>query len=291
MKALASIIIAIIVLAAIFIPQAFFVVDETNMAIVTRFGEPLRSVKTPGLNIKAPFVDQTRYFDKRLLLFDAPPYYTLLTKDKKRLVIDIYARGKITDPFRFYRTLNSESQAQSRVIAIISSELREEIAKDTQAEIIRTSRSKIMNNVRDAVAPQLSEFGIVIIDVRMKRADFPPEISESIYERMRAERKRIADRERAEGAQQDAEIRSSVDRQTAIIRAEAERDANIVRGAGEAESISIFAEAVGQSPDFYKFQRSLEAYSTSLKENSTLVIPAESDLFEFLQSPQPMQEK
>ena len=291
MKALASIIIAIIVLAAIFIPQAFFVVDETNMAIVTRFGEPLRSVKTPGLNIKAPFVDQTRYFDKRLLLFDAPPDDTLLTKDKKRLVIDIYARGKITDPFRFYRTLNSESQAQSRVIAIISSELREEIAKDTQAEIIRTSRSKIMNNVRDAVAPQLSEFGIVIIDVRMKRADFPPEISESIYERMRAERKRIADRERAEGAQQDAEIRSSVDRQTAIIRAEAERDANIVRGAGEAESISIFAEAVGQSPDFYKFQRSLEAYSTSLKENSTLVIPAESDLFEFLQSPQPMQEK
>ena len=291
MKALASIIIAIIVLGAIFIPQAFFVVDETNMAIVTRFGEPLRSVKTPGLNIKAPFVDQARYFDKRLLLFDAPPDDTLLTKDKKRLVIDIYARGKITDPFRFYRTLNSESQAQSRVIAIISSELREEIAKDTQAEIIRTSRSKIMNNVRDAVAPQLSEFGIVIIDVRMKRADFPPEISESIYERMRAERKRIADRERAEGAQQDAEIRSSVDRQTAIIRAEAERDANIVRGAGEAESISIFAEAVGQSPDFYKFQRSLEAYSTSLKENSTLVIPAESDLFEFLQSPQPMQEK
>ncbi len=291
MKALASIIIAIIVLAAIFIPQAFFVVDETNMAIVTRFGEPLRSVKTPGLNIKAPFVDQTRYFDKRLLLFDAPPDDTLLTKDKKRLVIDIYARGKITDPFRFYRTLNSESQAQSRVIAIISSELREEIAKDTQAEIIRTSRSKIMNNVRDAVAPQLSEFGIVIIDVRMKRADFPPEISESIYERMRAERKRIADRERAEGAQQDAEIRSSVDRQTAIIRAEAERDANIVRGAGEAESISIFADAVGQSPDFYKFQRSLEAYSASLKENSTLVIPAESDLFEFLQSPQPMQEK
>lgn len=291
MKALASIIIAIIVLGAIFIPQAFFVVDETNMAIVTRFGEPLRSVKTPGLNIKAPFVDQTRYFDKRLLLFDAPPDDTLLTKDKKRLVIDIYARGKITDPFRFYRTLNSESQAQSRVIAIISSELREEIAKDTQAEIIRTSRSKIMNNVRDAVAPQLSEFGIVIIDVRMKRADFPPEISESIYERMRAERKRIADRERAEGAQQDAEIRSSVDRQTAIIRAEAERDANIVRGAGEAESISIFAEAVSQSPDFYKFQRSLEAYSASLKENSTLVIPAESDLFEFLQSPQPMQEK
>lgn len=291
MKAFAAIIIAIIVLGAIFVPQSFFVVDETNMAIVTRFGEPLRSVKTPGLNIKAPFVDQTRYFDKRLLLFDAPPDDTLLTKDKKRLVIDIYARGKITDPFRFYRTLNSESQAQSRVIAIISSELREEIAKDTQAEIIRTSRSKIMNNVRDAVAPQLSEFGIVIIDVRMKRADFPPEISESIYERMRAERKRIADRERAEGAQQDAEIRSSVDRQTAIIRAEAERDANIVRGAGEAESISIFADAVGQSPEFYKFQRSLEAYSASLKENSTLVIPAESDLFEFLQSPQPMQEK
>ena len=291
MKALSSIIIAIIVLGAILVPQIFFVVDETNMAIVTRFGEPKRSVKTPGLNIKVPFMDQVRYFDKRLLLFDAPPDDTLLTKDKKRRVIDIYARGKITDPFRFYRTLNSEAQAQSRVIAIISSELREEIAKDTQAEIIRTNRAQIMDNVRSAVAPQLSEFGIVIIDVRMKRADFPPEISESIYKRMRAERKRIADRERAEGAQQDAEIRSSVDRQTAIIRAEAERDANIVRGAGEAESISIFADAVGQDADFYKFQRSLEAYSKSLKENSTLVIPAESDLFEFLQSPKPLPKK
>ena len=148
-----------------------------------------------------------------------------------------------------------------------------------------------MENVRSQVVPQLSEFGIVIIDVRMKRADFPPEISESIYKRMRAERKRIADRERAEGAQQDAEIRSSVDRQTAIIRAEAERDANIVRGAGEAESISIFADAVGQDADFYKFQRSLEAYSKSLKENSTLVIPAESDLFEFLQSSKPLPKK
>ena len=285
MKAFSAIIILIVVLAAIFVPQTFFVVDETNMAIVTRFGEPKRTIKNPGLNIKVPFVDQIRYFDKRLLLFDAPPDDTLLTKDKKRLVIDIYARGKITDPFRFYRTLNSEAQAQSRVIAIISSELREEIARDTQAEIIRTNRSQIMENVRNAVAPQLSEFGIVIVDVRMKRADFPPEISESIFKRMRAERKRIADRERAEGAQQDAEIRSSVDRKTAIIRAEAERDANIIRGVGEAKSISIFADAVGQDPDFYKFQRSLEAYSKSLKENSTLVIPAESDLFEFLQSP------
>ena len=287
MKIFTVIIIAIIVLAAIIVPQLFFIVDETNMAIITRFGEPQRAVKNPGLNVKTPFMDQARYFDKRLLLFDAPPDDTLLTKDKKRLVIDIYARGKITDPFRFYRTLNSEAQAQSRVIAIISSELREEIARDTQAEIISISREQIMNNVRDAVAPQLAEFGITILDVRMKRADFPPEISESIYKRMRAERKRIADRERAEGAQQDAEIRSEVDKQTAVIRAEAERDAAIVRGDGEAEAINIYAEAVRQDPEFYKFQRSLEAYSKALSANSTLVIPAESDLFEFLQSPSP----
>jgi membrane protease subunit HflC len=291
MKAFSLILIAIIVFIAILVPQTFFIVDEKDMAIVTRFGEPLRSVSAPGLNVKMPFMDRTRYFDKRLLLFDAPPDDTLLTKDKKRLVIDIYARGKITDPFTFYRTLNSEAEAQSRVIAIISSELREEIAKDTQAEIIRTNRQQVMQNVRDAVDPQLNEFGIQIVDVRMKRADFPEEISESIYKRMRAERKRIADRERAEGAQQDAEIRSSVDRETAIIRAEAERDANIVRGSGEAQSIAIYADAVSQSPDFYKFLRSLEAYSKSLTENATLVIPAESDLFEFLQSPRPMKEK
>ena len=143
-----------------------------------------------------------------------------------------------------------------------------------------------MLRVRDSVAPKLAEFGIETIDVRIKRADFPDTVAESVYARMQAERKRIADRERAEGAERDAEVRANVDRQAAIIRAEAERDANIIRGEGEAEAVRIFAESLGQDPEFYAFQRSLEAYKTFLSESSTtVVLPADSSLFQFLQAP------
>ncbi|MCI0438255.1 MAG: protease modulator HflC, partial [Chloroflexi bacterium] len=225
-----------------------------------------------------------RTFDKRLLLFDAP-VDSLLTEDKKRLIIDVYARARIIDPLLFFRTLGSESGATARVVDIVSNKLRTEIARDEQTEIIRTNRELIMNNVRDVAAPQLEQFGMEIVDVRIKRADFPPEIAESIYARMRAERERIANRERAEGAQRDLEIRANADRQATIIRAEAERDANITRGAGEAEAVGIFAEALQQDPEFYRFQRSLEAYESFLTANTTIVLPSNSALFEFLSSP------
>ncbi len=284
MRLLAALVVLVVVIVGIIGPQIFYVVGETQVAIVTRFGEPLVPRQSPWLYVKTPFIDRVTYFEKRLLLFDAPPR-DLFTSDKKRLVIDIYARGRIIEPFLFFRSVRTETQAASRVIDIISSELRREIALDEQREIILTSREDIMNRVRDAVAPKVLDFGIEIIDVRIKRADFPPEIANSVYARMQAERKRIADRERAEGAQRDAEIRADVDRQTAIIRAEADRDANIIRGQGEAESVRIFAEALEQDPEFYSFQRSLEAYRKLLKENTTVVLPANSDLFQFLQTP------
>ena len=285
MKLLAGIVVLFVLAAAIFGPQTLFIVDETQLAIVTRFGEPRRSINDPGLYVKTPFVDTVRYFDKRILIFDAPPD-SLLTEDKKRLVIDVYARGRIFDPLLFFKTVNSESQAASRAIDIISSELRREIALDTQIEVIRETREGIMNRVRDSVNPKLAEFGIETLDVRIKRADFPDTIAESVYARMQAERKRIADRERAEGAERDAEVRADVDRQAAIIRAEAERDAQITRGEGEAEAVRIFAESLGQDPEFYAFQRSLQAYKNFLPESSTtVVLPANSSLFQFLQTP------
>ena len=283
MKFLALALIAIAAVAAIIGPQVFFVVDEKQQAIVTRFGEVQQSIRSPGLYVKTPFIDTTTYFDKRLLSFDAPPE-SLLTKDKKRLIIDVYARGRIVDPVLFRETVQTESQGKARAVDIIASELRREIASDNQAEIITTKREDIMVRVRDLVKPKLREFGIDIIDVRIKRADFPPEIAESVYERMRSERKRKADKERAEGQQIDAEVRAEVDREATIIKATAQKEADITRGEGEAEAIKIFAEAISANPEFYKFQRSLEAYRKIFEANSTVVLPADSDLMEFLQS-------
>ena len=284
MRFIALILILLAIIAAVIGPQLFFVVDEKQVAIVTRFGEVQKSITSPGLYVKTPFIDATTYFDKRLLIFDAPPD-SLLTKDKKRLIIDVYARGRIVDPVKFRETVRTEAGGRARAVDIISSELRREIASDNQAEIITTKREDIMNRVRDNVQPKLEEFGLNIIDVRIKRADFPPEIAESVYARMQAERKRKADKERAEGAQIDAEVRAQVDRDATIIRANAQRTADITRGEGEAQAVQIFADAVSANPEFYSFQRSLDAYRKILEANSTMVLPPDSDLFEFLQSP------
>ncbi|MDA0770719.1 MAG: hypothetical protein BZY79_05535 [SAR202 cluster bacterium Casp-Chloro-G4] len=285
MKILAGLIVLFVVVALVVGPQLFYVVDETEVAILTRFGEVKTTIVNPGLNVKTPFVEKVTYYEKRLLVFDAPSE-PMLTKDKKRLIIDVYARGKIISPQLFRESVFTEARAASRAIDIISSELRLEIAKDNQIEIIAETREEIMNRVRDNVAPKLEDFGIELVDLRIKRADFPATIAESVYARMQAERTRIADRERAEGAERDAEVRAEVDRLAAIIKAEAERDAQITRGEGEAASIKIFAEALQQDPEFYAFQRSLEAYRTFLTGNTTtLVLPADSELFQFLQTP------
>jgi len=281
----AILLLVLVILTGIFGPQTLFVVDETQLAIVTRFGDPVRdSISNPGLYVKTPFVDRVTYFDKRRTLFDAPPD-ALLTEDKKRLIIDAYAIAMITDPLLFFKTVRTPEGAATRGTDIINSDLRKEIANDLQAEIIRTRRGAIMESVRDTVAPKLDEFGVSTVDVRIKRADFPDEIADSIYERMRAERKRKADAERAEGAKQDLELRASVDRRATIILAEAERYANVTRGEGEAQAIAILASALDQDPEFYAFQRSLDAYKIAFAENTTMVLPASSSLLQFLQSP------
>ena len=263
----------IIIIIAVFIlgPQTFFKVDETETAIVTRFGEIIGSSKmSPGLYMKTPFIDSVTYFDKRLLVFDAPPD-SLLTKDKKNLEIDVYARGKITDPKIFYATLRTEVSGYNRVVDIVSSELRREIANDEQSEIISISREAIMNRVRDAVIPKLKEFGIELIDVRIKRADFPDAVADSVHKRMIAERERIANRERAEGAEYDLERRANADRTAIEIRTAAQRDAEIIKGCAEADSIKIYAGALEEDPEFYSFQRSLEAYKEYLASNTTII--------------------
>ena len=271
MRLVGPLLIIIIIAAFILGPQTFFKVDETQTAIVTRFGEIIGSAKkNPGLYMKTPFIDSVTYFDKRLLVFDAPPD-SLLTKDKKNLEIDVYARGKIADPKIFYATLRTEVSGYNRVVDIVSSELRREIANDEQSEIISISREIIMNRVRDAVTPKLKEFGIDLVDVRIKRADFPDAVADSVHNRMIAERQRIANRERAEGAEYDLERRANADRTAIEIRTAAKRDAEIIRGCAEAESIKIYAQALEADPEFYSFQRSLEAYKEYLASNTTII--------------------
>ncbi len=270
MRLIATLILIVVVLAIIVGPQAFFVINERETAIVTRFGQVVDEITSPGLSFKVPFIDTVTKFESRLIVFDAPPD-SLITKDKKRLIIDVYARGRIVDPLKFFKTVTNEAGASSRVLPIIASELRREIALDDQAEIIRTNRERIMNNVRIQVQPKVAEFGISVVDVRIKRADFPDQVLSSIYERMKAERKVIADQERALGAEADLEKRAQVDRTAVEIRSAAQRDSDIIRGCGEAEAIGIFAAALEQDPEFYTFQRSLEAYKKYLTTNATVV--------------------
>lgn len=284
MRFFATLLILLLVLAAIILPQTLVIVDETELAIITRFGNPQRSIRSPGLYVKMPMIDNVTKFEKRLLIFDAPAE-SLLTADKKRLIIDVYARGRITDPLQFFRTLRSVTQARSRVIDIVASELRLEIAQDSQTDIIKVKREEVENAVRDAVRPRIAGFGIDVVDVRIKRADFPQAVATSVYERMKAERKVIADRERAQGAEADLQKRAEVDRQAVEIRSEARKQSDIIRGDAEAASIAIFADALERDPDFYRFTRKLDAYRLFLSENTTVVLPSDSDLFEFLQSP------
>ena len=281
MKAISILLILVIIGAAILLPQLLFAVDETEVAVVTRFGQIISVKESPGLNVKAPFVDAVTRYEKRLLIFDAPPD-SLLTKDKKRLIIDMYARGKITDPRLFRQKFVDESDATNKAVDIISSELRREISSHDQSEIITTKRDEMMANVLSASAPKLKELGIDLADVRIKRADFPGEIAESVYSRMKAERQRKADKERAEGAEIDAQVRADADRKATIIRANANRDSNIVRGCGEADATRIFAEALEQDPEFYSFQRSLESSRKILGSETTVVMPVENfgELFE-----------
>ena len=274
----------IVLVLLIVLMQWLFTIDQTEVAIVTRFGEPKRVIVDPGLKIKTPFIDRVTKFDNRLLRYDAIPA-DLLTKDKKTLHIDAYARYRIIDPLLFYQTVKDEQGANRRVGDLVDSALREEIAQDNQVDIIKTERETIMKRVLAISAEKALSFGIEIIDVRTKRIDFLDTIEENIFARMQAERDRIAKGFRAEGEEEAAKIMADVDRQKTIILADAEKEANILLGEGEARAIKILADALEQDPEFYSFQRSLEAYQKFLTQNSTVVLQSDSALFKYLDDP------
>jgi membrane protease subunit HflC len=277
-------IVALVVVALFVGLQSMFVVDEGELAIVTQFGEFKRTVSNPGLYFKTPFAQTVTRMERRVMGSDTPPA-EYLTLDKKRLVADPVTRWRILDPLVYFKTVHDETGAKARLDDIINSELRRELASRDFGDIIGNERDPMMQRVAASVREQTKEFGIEIVDVRIKRADLPKEVQESVYARMRAERDRVAKQYRSEGEEEAAKIRADTDKDKTILLAKAYETSQKARGQGDAESIKIYAQAYGKSPEFYAFMRSLDTYEKSLDENTTLVLSTGSDLFQYLAQP------
>jgi membrane protease subunit HflC len=264
--------------------DSFYIVDETELAIITQFGEYRYSVYSPGIYRKWPFIQKVVRMERRILGSDAPPS-ELLTLDKKRIVADPITRWRIAHPLKFYMTVHDESGAKARLDDFVNSELRKEIAGRDFGEIVGNERDPMMQKVGASVRVLAHEFGIEIVDVRIKRADLPTEVQESVFARMRAEREREAKRYRSEGHEQAIMIRAQTDKETEIIVAEARAKAEKIRGEGDAESIRIYADAYNKDPEFYAFMRSLSAYETAMDDKSSVVLSTGSALFRYVQGP------
>ncbi|MEZ4221129.1 MAG: protease modulator HflC [Polyangiaceae bacterium] len=260
--------------------SSIFVVDEGELAIVTQFGEYKRTADTPGLYFKSP-LQSIHSVERRIMGSDTPPA-EYLTLDKKRLVTDPVSRWRIVDPLKYYKTVHDESGAKARLDDIINSELRRELASHNFGDIIGNARDPMMQKVAIATREQTKEFGIEIVDVRIKRADLPKEVQESVFARMRAERDRVAKKYRSEGEEEAAKIRADTDKEKTIILAKAYETSQKTRGEGDADSTKIYAEAYGKDPEFYAFTRSLDTYEKAMGEQSSVVLSTGSEFFQYL---------
>jgi len=264
--------------------SSVYTVDMRDQVIITQFGEYIRTNTQAGIDFKMPFIQKVYRFDKRILVSDANPA-EYLTLNKKRLVVDNYTRWKIVNPLQFFKTVKSDVGARARLDGIVYSELRTHIAAHDLQDIIGEKRESIMDDVALKAGKIVKQFGIQIIDVRIKRVDLPKEVQQSVFERMQAERDRIAKKYRAEGEEQARIIRANADKEATILLADAYKDSNILRGEGDAQATLIYAEAFEKDPEFYSFMRSLEAYELILWKDATLVLDSGSRLFRYLESP------
>jgi membrane protease subunit HflC len=278
------ILIVLVVLVVVALGLSVFTVDETQQAIVTRLGKYVRTVSEPGLNFKVPLLEAAHKFEARVLEYDADKA-KIITSDKKHLDIDNYARWRIVDPLKFYQAMRSEFEAQARLDDIVFSELREEVARHSLTEIVSQNREAIMEEVHKQCDEKAREYGIEVIDVRIKRADLPAEVARSVYARMRAERERDAKRYRSEGEEEAVKIRATTDMERSILLADSYKEAEKLKGEGDAEAIRIYAEAFEKDPEFYSFVRTLEAYEKSLGQETTVVLPSDSEFFQYMSPP------
>jgi membrane protease subunit HflC len=275
----------VVIAGLLFLASAsLFVVDERELAIVTQFGEYKRSLDRPGLYFKIPITQQVLRVERRVVSSNTPPV-DYLTLDKKRLVADPVTRWRIADPLKFFKTVGDEAGAKARLDDIINSELRRELASHDFSQIVGKERDPLMQQVAANARTKTREFGIEIVDVRIKRADLPKEVQESVFQRMRAERDRVAKQYRSEGEEEAAKMRAETDKEKTIILAKAYETAETMRGTGDAEGIRIYAAAFGKDPEFYSFVRSLAAYEKSVGAESNLVLSTGSDLFKYLGAP------
>jgi len=271
----------VIVLAGFAIYLSLFTVKEINQAIVLQFGDPKKVIAEPGLQVKIPFIQNVVYLDRRILSLDPAPE-EVIASDQKRLIVDAYARFKIVDPLKFYISVGNERVARSRLATIINSRLRNVLGKQELQTLLSKDRTKQMALIQEGVNAEAQNFGITIVDVRIKRADLPQANSEAIYRRMQTEREREAKEFRAKGAEMAVTITSTADKEVAVILAEADKNSEIMKGEGDGLRNKIFAEAFGKDPEFFAFYRAMQAYETALIGGETSVILSpDSEFFKF----------
>lgn len=285
-KLLAVLGLALLVLVTAF--STVYTVDERQKAIVVRFGQILRHDDPPGLHFKAPFIDDVRYFDARILTLDADPQ-PFLTREKKYVVVDSFVKWRVVDARGYYLTVGGlETEARRRLEQFVNSALRDEFGKRLLNEVVSTERPKIMEILTAYANREAEKFGIQVVDVRLQRVDLPDEVSQSVYQRMSAERKRIANELRAQGAEEAEKIRAGAERQREVLLAEAYRKAERLHGEGDARATAIYAGAYNRSPEFYSLYRSLNAYRESFRnKDDIIVIDPSADFFKYLKKPSP----
>jgi membrane protease subunit HflC len=270
-----------------FANSCLYIVDQRQYAIVFALGQVKEVRKTPGLYFKLPVPFQNvAFFDNRVQTIDTPDAERFITSEKKNLLVDTYVKWRIADPRLYFVRLNGDTErAASRMNQIVKAALNEEITKRTVREVVSGERNQVMNSIVAKVSDDAAEIGVDIIDVRLKRVDLLPEVSESVYRRMEAERKRVANDLRATGAAESERIRADADRQREVILANAYRDAQTIKGEGDAQAASIYNSAFGKNPEFFAFYRSLDAYKQTFSSKSdVMVIDPKSDFFRFMRS-------
>ena len=276
---------AVVVIVLIGIYSSVFTVNQAQQALVVRFGDPVREVPEAGLHGKIPFIDNVTYFDKRVLDYDASSV-ELILGDQKRLVVDAYARYRITSPTRFRQAAGDEDSFRGRLGPILSSNLRGTLGEVGLIQVLSKDRDKLMGQIQTQTNRSLQGFGVELVDLRIKRADLPEQNSQAIFQRMQTERQREANELRAQGAEIGQRIRARADRERRVLIADAQRQSDISRGEGDAEATKVFGQAYGKDQDFYRFYRSMQAYKAALADGKTnLVISPDSEFFRFFNQP------
>ncbi|HXZ95676.1 MAG TPA: protease modulator HflC [Burkholderiales bacterium] len=283
MKNVGVILIGIIVVLVV-ASLAMFTVDQRQYAIMFRLGEIISVIKKPGLYLKIPILDNVRFFDSRILTLDTPEPERFLTSEKKNVLVDWFVKWRIEDVRQYYISVGGDEQrAELRLAQTVNSSLRNEFGNRTVHDVVSGERDQIMELMREKANEDARKIGVQVLDVRIKRVDLPQEVSESVYRRMEAERKRVANELRSTGAAESEKIRADADRQREVILAEAYRDAQRSKGQGDAKAAEIYADAYKEDPEFYSFYRSLEAYREGFKtKNDILVLDPNSEFFRYL---------